>query len=103
MTAEGGARLARELDNFIFLQTNNSPSSSDGEGDEDEGRGWARPNREGGRRERNKSPEMRITADRVEDEASVAAFVDVLKAANGGDQGGRSRGRRYKEFVGDTE
>ncbi|CAN0062836.1 unnamed protein product [Ectocarpus fasciculatus] len=102
-TAEGGTRLARELDNFNFLQTDNSPRSSDGGGDDDEGRGGAPPDRKGGHRERSKSPDIRITADREEDEASVAAFVDVLKAANGGGGGGKSRGRGYKDFVGDTE
>ncbi|CAM9221599.1 unnamed protein product [Ectocarpus sp. 8 AP-2014] len=102
VTAEGGTRLSRELETFIFFQKSNSPRPTDGEGDDDEGRGGAPPNRKGWRRERSKSPEMRITADREEDEASVAAFVDVLKEANGGGGGGKSRGRRYKDFAGDT-
>lgn len=103
VTAEGGTRLSRELANFIFVQKSNTPRSSDGEDDDDEGRGGAPPNRKGGRRALSRPPEMRITADREEDEASVAAFVDVLKAANGGGGGGKSRGRGNKYFVGDTE
>ncbi|CAM9130156.1 unnamed protein product, partial [Ectocarpus sp. 12 AP-2014] len=103
VTAEEGTRLSRDLETFIFFQKSNSPRPTDGKGDDDEGRRGAPPSRKGGRRERSKSPEMRITADREEDEASVAAFVGVLKAANGGGGGGKSRGRGYKDFVGDTD
>ncbi|CAN0493995.1 unnamed protein product, partial [Ectocarpus sp. 12 AP-2014] len=41
VTAEGGTSLSRELETFIFFQKSNSPRPTDGEGDDDEGRGRA--------------------------------------------------------------